>query len=118
MLRAQACYGRSWRQDIGIQADLDQSWSTSSFGSFKCCCKLTGFSDLLALAAIGLCQCYKIRIDHIGTDNPAGVFAFLVHADGRVDTIVDDNHDVESREPVLVIYDEIVYKHTMSQSHS
>ena len=40
-----------------------------------------------------LCQHDKIGINHIRADDAPGILPFLVHADGAVGTVVDDDDD-------------------------
>ena len=45
------------------------------------------------MCAVGFGQLAKIRVDHVGADHPPGIVAFLVHANRRVDTVVDHDDD-------------------------
>src|SRR6185312_5946162 len=61
--------------------------------SSKCSRKIGAFFNDRTVAAERECIAGKIRIAQIGGNHTAGIFAFLMHADGTVDTVVGDEND-------------------------
>ena len=61
--------------------------------------ELIGFAHGFDMASIGAGKCHEIRVPEVGCLDAAGILTLLVHADGVIDAVVDDDQD--NRKDVL-----------------
>src|SRR5215469_8347446 len=78
---------------LRVEPKLNQSGASCLAGSRESTVKILSSFNSLTIQAISAAESGKIRVGECRAADSRGIFAFLMHPDGSIHTVIDDEED-------------------------